>query len=151
MLIKILSMKQPWAELLIRGIKAIETRSWEPGNRLKKGEKLYIHASKTYDDIALEIIKSCCPDEYYNKVILPSIKDLTFGALIGIVWFDYSIKGEQIPVNEVPRIELLALCPVYPDHFYWNIMSSARIEPIKMKGELGIFKKEIDPLEIKLI
>lgn len=43
---KALSIKQPWAWLIVRGLKDIENRQWLTNYR---GDIL-IHASKTYDD-----------------------------------------------------------------------------------------------------
>ena len=42
---KALSLKQPWADLIVQGKKIIETRKWRTNFR---GE-FYIHASKSFD------------------------------------------------------------------------------------------------------
>ncbi len=62
---KALSLKQPWAELLVQGKKKIEIRKWNTNFR----GKFLIHASKSPDEKAL------------NKL---NIKNLTYGAIIGI-------------------------------------------------------------------
>ena len=45
---------QPWASLLVHGIKRIEGRSWRSGHR----GRLWVHASGTAPDAA--IIQACC-------------------------------------------------------------------------------------------
>ena len=51
---KALSIRQPWAWLIVNGIKDVENRSWKPGLSFKKEGielpiKLLIHASRTID------------------------------------------------------------------------------------------------------
>ena len=40
-----LSVKQPWAWLIVHGLKDIENRTWPPGFR----GRIYVHASKRFD------------------------------------------------------------------------------------------------------
>jgi hypothetical protein len=42
---KALSIRQPWAELIMRGIKDVENRSWCTEHR----DTLAIHAARTFD------------------------------------------------------------------------------------------------------
>ena len=42
---KAISLKQPWADLIVNGIKDIENRTWKTSYR----GKLFIHASKSFD------------------------------------------------------------------------------------------------------
>jgi hypothetical protein len=41
-----LSLKQPWATLLVHGVKTIEVRSWRPSRR----GRIYIHAARVPDE-----------------------------------------------------------------------------------------------------
>jgi hypothetical protein len=43
---KTITLWQPYATLIALGLKKFETRSWHPGNRLRPGEVLMIHAAK---------------------------------------------------------------------------------------------------------
>jgi len=50
---KALSLKQPWASLLVQGIKTWETRSWRPSEdrlRILQEDGLLIHASLSQSD-----------------------------------------------------------------------------------------------------
>lgn len=68
---KALSIKQPWAWLIIHGGKDIENRTWKRSFR----GRFLIHASKGIDQRAMR--------EY--KHLLPPKEDLIGGAIIGSV------------------------------------------------------------------
>lgn len=61
---KTLSIKQPWAWLIVNGYKPVENRSWATNFR---GEVL-IHAGKTFDWTALEFLHESFPD-LLDKVV----------------------------------------------------------------------------------
>ena len=67
---KVISIKQPWATLILEGLKEYEFRSWKTKYR---GE-LYIHASKTYDNKNMK---------QFEKMNL----DFPIGMIIGKVTF----------------------------------------------------------------
>src|SRR4029079_15712213 len=71
---KVLSLLQPWATLVVMGVKQIETRSWSTAHR----GPLLIHASKGK---AGEIFAHEPPFKKY----IPSFKQLPFGYIIGKV------------------------------------------------------------------
>lgn len=72
---KTLSIRQPWAWLIIHGDppKDIENRSWKTGVRGRIG----IHAAKKIDRAAY--------DRLVEKVALPPIEELKTGGIIGSV------------------------------------------------------------------
>jgi len=76
---KALSVRQPWAQLLIIGAKRLETRSWQTSHR----GLLAIHASQQIDETA-KIITSAQP---FRKYLEPQGFDrwdkLPRGAVIG--------------------------------------------------------------------
>lgn len=115
---KALSLKQPWAELIVSGKKTIETRKWKTSFR---GE-FFIHSSKNSD------LKYC---EEMN------LKDLITGALIG--------KAELINVKEYKTKN--EFDKDYNKHFakefvrYGFILkNSQRIKPIHLKAQLNFFE-----------
>ena len=55
--IYVLSMHQPWASLLARGAKTIETRSWPPPDSLV-GQRIAIHATKQVVQFSQEDVAS---------------------------------------------------------------------------------------------
>lgn len=72
---KALSMKQPWAGLLVRGIKKVETRSWRTSHR----GILYIHASMNIDSSPEDWVKE------FHPYIIAHEHDFPQGAIIGYV------------------------------------------------------------------
>jgi hypothetical protein len=70
-----LSLLQPWAQLLVTGVKTIETRAWQP----KFKGTLYIHASSGHHEDVDKIISYC------REKNLPLADQLTKGAIIGSV------------------------------------------------------------------
>ena len=115
---KALSLKQPWAELIVSGKKTIETRKWKTNFR---GE-FFIHASKNSD------LKYC---EEMN------LKNLITGCLIG--------KCELIDVKEYKNKE--DFNKDYKKHFaktfvrYGFILKNGqKIKPIPLKGQLNFFE-----------
>lgn len=49
---KAITLHQPWATLIAKGIKTTETRSWAPPQELV-GERIAIHAGRTVSEIGL--------------------------------------------------------------------------------------------------
>lgn len=74
---KAISIKQPFAWLVVKGIKDIENRTWKANYR----GTLIIHASKAWSQGGYEHIR----DNMGLKVGIPCKKDYAFGALIGMV------------------------------------------------------------------
>lgn len=71
---KALSIRQPWAWLIVNGYKDIENRDWATRFR---GHVL-IHAGKTIDREGYEDI-----GDYYPDVPLPPIETLERGGIVG--------------------------------------------------------------------
>ena len=71
---KVLSLLQPWASLVVMGIKTVETRSWSTNYR----GSLLIHAGlRKAGGLILN-----------NSIInqhIPSFKELPYGGIIGLV------------------------------------------------------------------
>ena len=116
---KALSLKQPWAELILQGKKTIELRKWSTKFR---GE-FYIHASKNYDKKQLERF---------------GLKDLITGAIIG--------KAELIEVKEYSNEDEFLkdsgkhLATEFKFGKYGFILKNVkRIKSIPCKGQLNFF------------
>ncbi|MGM5481715.1 MAG: ASCH domain-containing protein [Nanobdellota archaeon] len=116
---KALSIKQPYAELIVSGKKKIEIRSW---NTKFRGEFL-IHASKTPDRKAME-------HHRYEK--LPA------GVIVG--------KAELVDVKEYADENDFAsdrekhLARSEYGHFGFVLENAKRVEPIDTKGKLGFWE-----------
>lgn len=123
---KVLSIKEPWASLIMNGTKKIETRSWKTKYR---GE-IYIHAS-------LSKAKITKPEVY------ELIKDMNFkcGYIIckcNLVDCIY-MTDEYVNDMKINHYEEY-ICGHYEvGRYAWIVEDVKVIEPIKAKGKLGLW------------
>jgi ASCH domain len=106
---RVLSIRQPWATLIIEGIKPVENRTW----RVDYRGPILIHASLHRDAglIAQHGLKA---------------SELEFGAVIGRV--------DLIDITEDHPSPYYV-----PGNFAWVFANPRRIEPIPMRGQLRMF------------
>ena len=123
MIKKCLSLKQPYADLVVSGKKTIELRTW---NTKFRGEFL-VHVSKKVDKEACE----------RNKI---DPKSLITGAIVGrVILYDVKFYDSQ-RLFLMDRKKHLAVR--YTDPKYGFLLKGARKfrKPIVMKGKLGFFQ-----------
>lgn len=125
MKITVLSIRQPWAELILLGKKTIELRTWNMNHR---GE-FYIHAGYNIN------VEKC-------KELELDPKTLFRGAVLG--------KSRVLEVKryetreELIRDESKHFAADYKLPCYGFILGKAeRIKPVELKGQLGFFKAEL--------
>ena len=116
---KTISIRQPWASLIVAGVKDIENRSWQTKYR----GKLLIHASQKFDKAGLEMMKKMKIPE----IIIETMKDYR-GGIIGEVNLVDCVKKSDSEWFEGP---------------YGFVLKNAKILTFKpCKGKLGIFDLE---------
>jgi len=87
---KTLSVEQPWAFLIVAGIKDIENRTWQPE---QMPCRILIHASKAvdfdtlYNKTPIEWVQEALNHEMFGNI--PYLIDLPESAIIGYVTVDY--------------------------------------------------------------
>jgi len=135
----VLSVRQPWASLLLSGEDWCENRSWDTDHR----GPLWIHASTKVDT-----------DECERYGIDP--EKLVTGAILGQV----NVQ-DVIPIEELPE-RLLALAQehdldadVGPEfivgEYCWIVTNpKTLVRPIPVKGKLNLWKHEADESELVL-
>jgi len=127
---KVLSLKQPWAELILQAKKKIEVRKW---NTKFRGEFL-IHASKIPDSDAM------------NKF---GFDKLPCGFIIG--------KAKLVNVKKYETDKEFAkdknshLATRDWGNFGFILKNAQRIKPIPAKGNLGFWKFELFANQLKII
>lgn len=135
---KALSIQQPWAELIVRGIKDIENRTWATSYR----GPLAIHAGLKPRQIgALDHwLKVTEKMPIANTILTEGGANLPRGGLVGVVelvgiWDDHdspwAVEGQ----------------------FHWELQSPRRCKFLPMKGNLGLWavnQAEIQPLTPKI-
>lgn len=117
---KALSIRQPWAWLIVRRYKPIENRTWATGFR---GE-LFIHASKGMTVSEYEAAKEFA--RRINPAIeVPNYGQLERGGIIGRVYMSGCVTEHASPWFTGP---------------YGFIMPAAEPVPFRaVKGQLGFF------------
>lgn len=118
---KCLSVKQPWAELIIRGDKPVENRTWSTAHR---GE-LYIAAAKSRSWWR--------QTEEHRTLWAPSPDDLAFGAIIGAV-----TVVDCLPLPECT--EQFGTDGYAKGPWCWVLTDPRRLsKPIPIEGKLRLF------------
>ena len=121
---KALSIKQPWAELILQGRKTIEIRSW---NTRYRGYFL-THASKKPDIEAIRVF-----DFDLERLLCGYI--LGYAKLSDVILYN-SEKEFMKDKDKHLSIHGKTKYPVYG----FVLKDIHRIEPIKYKGKLGFFE-----------
>ena len=125
---KALSIRQPWAWLIVNGYKDIENRSWSTDFR----GRIYVHAGK-------RVKQGDFPEQrdYIRResgLILP--EELPLGAIVGEVTIADCVDTSSNPWFCGPYGFLLSSPVAYKD-------------PIPYRGQLGFFQVEEDKLAIQ--
>ncbi len=134
MKIKALSFRQPWAELVIDGIKTMDLRTWNTHYR----GLLAVYASQTIE-------KEAC----YEHNIDPD--QLTTGAVIGIVDLLNVTKLDERTYNEQSTAHLNARH--FRESLYgWKLVNPRRLDnPKPVRGRLNLFDVYLDSGDINEI
>jgi hypothetical protein len=119
-LIPALSVRQPWAELILRVKKTIEVRTWDPPYR----GKIYLHTGRL-------------PDGY--RILDFGMQDVFRGGYVGIMEL-----AAIVPFNEDRweqwRPQHLSNGPFRPDLFAWMIRNPRRfVNPIPAPGKPDLY------------
>lgn len=127
---KVLTIKQPWASLIMLGLKQYEFRSWKTNYR---GE-LLIHAGKGIDKDGLNRLKKYLPEN------LPS------GEIICKVKLTDCIKVTKEFLEELRHInEDVYKRSTFKEEYAWKLeVVEILKEPIKINGKLGLWNLEVE-------
>lgn len=120
---KTLSIREPYASLILSGVKKIETRSWKTNYR---GE-LYIHASLGKSSPSPEVMKLVL---YTNPGYI-----LCKAMLVDCIYMTKEYVEQMKKDNPTEY-----LCGDYQEGRYaWVLDDVEPVEPILVKGHLGIW------------
>lgn len=126
---KVLSVRQPWASLIVCGFKPFENRSWSTSHR----GPVWIHASKRISDF-------WTPDNISLLGLRPVDVDLlktvseTVGAIIGCAWLDMVYPKDLLPREHTGNVH--AAGPQC-----WHFTAADELEvPVPCKGKLQLFE-----------
>lgn len=122
---KVLTIKQPWATLIMLGLKKYEFRSWKTNYR---GE-LLIHAGKGIDKDGLTRVKSYLPENLPSGEIICKVK------LIDCIKVTPEFLEKLRTINED-----IYKRSIFKEEYAWKIeVVEIFTEPIKINGKLGLW------------
>ena len=132
MFMKVLTIKEPYASIIMSGLKEYETRSWKTNYR----GKIYIHASIKIDD-DLKSRNDLQKLVYDNNITLKPGYILCEAYLDDCIYMnDMFIKNVSDKEKMVGRYEL--------GRYAWYLSDIRVIEPVQAKGKLGIWNYDFD-------
>jgi hypothetical protein len=138
--VKALSIRNPWALLIVAGIKPVENRTWATKYR----GPLAIHAGATKAwEAVREELSALAPDELVRvgnaaafclgeDVLNAKWRDIPHGALIGTVdLVDIVTDHPSRYANHLPGT------------FHWVLANPRPMKAVPLKGQLGLFDAEV--------
>ena len=136
---KVLSVQQPWASLIVAGIKDVENRTWKPK---EMPGRILIHASKkctvqSMNSLPIEWVQEILNEQAMGN--LPDFPDMPEGAIIGYV----AVSA----VDQDNANSLWASGESNVDgQFYWHLKDQFIFdEPITgVKGKLHLWEFDLD-------
>lgn len=129
---KVLSLLQPWASLVVMGHKKIETRSWTTAYR----GPLLIHASQGKSGKAFAQFPEI-------SAHLLDFSALPFGAIIGEVWLEEVIRfeGGNDDFLQSITLEEKAFGDFSAGRYGFVLKNAVAFDaPIAAKGKLGLWE-----------
>lgn len=140
---KALSIRQPWASLIIDGVKDIENRTW----RTKERGRILVHASKTYDYFALAWITGNQRRRNLVRGRWPTVEPQ--GALIGTVEVVECLSAAFYVGAD---ISAPPVTPWWTGPYGYVLAHPIKFEkPIPCRGQLGFWTppKDVWPPEVE--
>jgi hypothetical protein len=133
---KCISVIQPWATLIVLGVKRLETRTWRTPHR----GRLAIHATRNFPEAA----RARCLAEPFHSLLRDAgylhSADLPRGAIVGAVELLDCVPGEEALrlVTDSPE-------PDFGDYgsgrWAWRLVNPCRLAaPVPFCGRLGLFE-----------
>lgn len=127
---KVLTIKQPWATLIMQGDKSFEFRSWQTKYR---GD-LLIHAGKGIDKEAMKRLAKYLPEE------IPLGKILGKVTLVDCIRMCPEFKEMLLKENSDIYTK-----SSFSENFGWQVENVQVFdEPIEAKGHLSLWEYDID-------
>ena len=131
---KVLTIKQPWATLIMQGDKRFEFRSWQTKYR---GD-LLIHAGKGIDKEAMKRLAKYLPDE------IPLGKILGKVTLVDCIRMCPEFKEMLLKENSDIYTK-----SSFSENFGWQVEDVQVFdEPIEAKGHLSLWEYDIDNIRL---
>lgn len=135
---KVISIWQPWASLVVHGMKFFETRTW-PAPRSVIGQTLGIAATKNITPDQRSVYADPEFQFFYEQSGLPPLEELPRGMLLGTVTLD-SIEEVTEDFIEDITLEERAFGWYQLGGYAWRLKHARPLKhPIPIKGAQGIY------------
>lgn len=136
---KALTIKQPWASLIVEGIKDIENRTWRTNFR----GRIYVHAAQTN---VLKVISKM--DDQQLKLTSSHELDLHYSAIIGevdiidCVLNHESVWAEQMEYYKCEETGINILAKGQPYVWNWVLANPVKYDQpiLNVKGKLSFWE-----------
>ncbi len=129
---KVLTIKQPWATLIMQGYKRFEFRSWQTKYR---GD-LLIHAGKGIDKEAMKRLAKYLPEKLSRGEILGKV------TLVDCIKMTTEFKGMLLKENADIYTK-----SSFSENYGWQLEDVEVFEKlIPAKGQLGLWEYEVEEL-----
>ena len=135
---KALSIWQPWASLIICGMKKVETRSWPAPNDVR-GHRIAIASTKTIRREQRNAADEPDFQRQYRASGLPPINDLPLGYILGTVMVVGCREMDSQLIQDLDAQEE-ALGVYGPGRFAWFLSDPEPLgKPIPVRGGQGLW------------
>jgi hypothetical protein len=145
---KALSIKQPWAWLIVHGHKDVENRTWALPRSFEIPQRIYVHAGLRQDYGAYD-------GDPAHRRLARDIRDrLRFGVSfdwdtsvlkLGAILGEVSIVDQRSVCNPFGQEDALSYSPWYEDEGDFGFQLSDAVaydHPVPYRGRLGFFEVE---------
>jgi hypothetical protein len=134
-ILRAVSILQPWAALVVAGVKRFETRGWHTAHR----GPLAVHAGLRLSRAARTLCRSDPVAELLRGAGWPDSDRLPRGFVLGVVELVSCRRVEELPPEVLTDIER-ALGDFRPGRWAWEFRNPQPLTvPVAARGRLGIF------------
>jgi hypothetical protein len=136
---KVISIWQPWASLIVHGFKFFETRTW-PAPRTAIGQRIGIAATKNITPDQRSAFADPLMQRYYDMTGLPEFEELPRGYLLGTVVLDSVELITEEFLDDITEEER-SFGWFHIDGYAWRLRHPQRLEhPIPIQGKQGLYE-----------
>src|SRR5580692_2219073 len=136
---RVLTLQQPFASLVVMGVKGWETRGWKPSDAMLyilRQEGLLIHSSQKMDYTH----QSLCTYPPF-KTYVPDLKVLPFGPILGYVSVGRVITADHWLQENPDYPEEYSFGNYTKGRWAWELPAAVQWElPIQAKGSLSLWE-----------